>query len=869
MGEKDPPPDEKHGFLRLGGAPRGPLKGETSADQASLFSTETRMDPALDAIPAQLGPYRIVGRLGAGGMGDVLLAFDDRLKRHVAIKRVLPDARMDPRARERLRREAAAVAALDHPAVVRIHDILEGPWGEAIVMEHVEGRTLAELLRPGPLPAQQVVSIGRQVAEGLAAAHAVGLIHRDLKTQNVKATPSGQIKILDFGLAKRLTHSPSEDSLTADGALVGTRRAMSPEQARGQALDARSDLFSLGVLLYEIATGRSPFESGSPEQTLRNVIGEAAPDVGATRPDLPAPFVAVIGELLAKDPARRPATAADVATRLKRIEESFRPNRRPLVIAAVAALVLSIVVVGALLRRASTASQSVAVLVQMPEIASPPPDERSQLAAFAVREAILHTLAGLEHVEPVGPDEVPERARSPQDAARAAAATEIVIPTISCQSPWCRVALRRLRAADARIIASSGSFDVPSDSEDSLELLRAVELQVRRVFSDHGQRPSRGPLEVEAGDYLRYLAVKRRADAGEVLGRQEVDDLEGIARSSPGLTEASILAAGAARRQRDRVRAERVLEAAESRHGDDARVAYERFLLELETGQLADAKAALAELEARAPGDVRVWRARGRLYSQEGRFEEAREALGRLARERPSWRNLWDLADVEIQMADAKGARLHLAQLLQASPGNARGLAKLAELEWLMGDPAKAAGVYEGLLKEKVTRQNLTNLGWSRLLAREYALSADAYRRALELEPEHLNSRMNLGIVSEGARDVEGARRLYRDVLERTRDRERKGPLTVSERLIQAQALARLGDSESAVALTIQALGEGNRTPQVIFQAALIYAICGDRTNAIVYAKEARKRLSPWWFGLPGFESLRATPAFRELLAPA
>ncbi|HEY8148796.1 MAG TPA: tetratricopeptide repeat protein, partial [Vicinamibacteria bacterium] len=217
-----------------------------------------------------------------------------------------------------------------------------------------------------------------------------------------------------------------------------------------------------------------------------------------------------------------------------------------------------------------------------------------------------------------------------------------------------------------------------------------------------------------------------------------------------------------------------------------------------------------------------------------------------------------------------KGARQHLDQLLQVSPGNPRGLAKMAELEWKMGDPAKAARIYEDLLKQKVTRQNLSNLGWSLLLAGDYPAAANAYRRALELEPDHLLSRLNLGIAGEGAGDAEGARSLYRDLRARIAERERKGALTGPERLIKAQALARLGDAVPAVALTIEVLGEGDRDPQVLFQAAIIYALCGEQNHAIVQAREARRRgLSAKWFGIPGFESLRATPAFQQLLAPA
>lgn len=877
-------------------------------DEASASATTNDSPTAHRLRPSeiQIGVYRVLGFLGSGGMGDVYLAQDDRLQRRVAIKRIRIDAPLTPQARERLRREAVAAATLNHPAIVHIYDILDDPSGEAIVMEYVEGRTLAQVLAAERLPATQAIGIVRQVAEGLAAAHATGLIHRDLKTQNVMVTPSGQAKILDFGLARRVVRPSDEDSLTGEGTLIGTTRAMSPEQAEGRDLDARSDLFSLGVLLYEICTGQSPFQGENQTQTLLKIVVDAPTPAADLNRDLPAPLVALIDDLLQKDRARRPAGAARVAERLAEIERlpalralelpplasaghavvaaspedptrprAARARRRrrtrwPVAMAAVVVLALAATLAIRFFRRAAAPARPIAVLVQEPRIASPPDDERSRLAAFALRDAILRTLASLEGIEPMGPDEWPPGALSVQDAARAVAAEEVVLPTIACQGHWCRVSLRRQRARDAHVVMDTGSFDVSSEPLDSLALADAVALHLRAAFPDHRPRSPGDRLEVKSADYQRYLALRRRMETGEVLGRPEIDALEEVTTSSPGLISAYILAAGTARALPDHARAERILREAEAVHRDDPRVAAERFALEIDRGRIPDAAAALAELERRAPGDVRVWRARASLLAREGKLGEAAEVVRRLVRDRPSWQDLWYLADIEMKLADVSGARQHLDQLLQVSPGNPRGLAKRAELEWKMGDPTAAAHIYEGLLKQKVTRQNLSNLGWSLLLAGDYPAAAAAYRRALEMEPDHLLSRLNLGIADEGAGDPEGARRLYRDLLARIAQREGKGALTGPERLIKAQALARLGDAVPAVALTIEALGGGDRDPQVLFQAAIIYALCGEQNHAILQAKEARRRgLSAKWFGVPGFESLRATPAFQELLRPA
>ena len=346
----------------------------------------------------------------------------------------------------------------------------------------------------------------------------------------------------------------------------------------------------------------------------------------------------------------------------------------------------------------------------------------------------------------------------------------------------------------------------------------------------------------------------------------DIDELEEIVGSSPDLTEASILAASAARILRDRPRAARILREAEARDATDPLLAYEAFWLQLEQGSIAEAESALADLERRAPADPRVPMARARLLIRQGKLPEAVEVRRRMLGRRLSWRNLWNVADLEIKLADRESARGHLEQLLEVSPGNPRGRAKMAELEWLLGDPARAVAIYEELLKEHETQQNVGNLGWSLILAGDYASAARAYRRALELQPHDLFSRLNLGIALEGLHDTDGARAVYRDVLEGLAPRAADS-LSASERLLKAEALARVGEPVQAVELTMQALGEGERDPQVLLQAAVIYALCGDANHALVHAREARRRgLSARWLAIPGFESLRGLPAFQSLL---
>ena len=269
----------------------------------------------------RIGPYRLEEQIGAGGMGVVYRAYDERLDRWVAVKFIQPGKHEDAVGRERLRREARASARLSHPAIVQIYDMVRTDEGDGIVMELVEGRTLAQILREGPLDLRQGLALAREVASALVEAHRHGVIHRDLKSENVIVTASGRPKILDFGLAKRMEPetTPAEAALTVDGMVLGTCRSMAPEQIEGRVIDPRTDLFSFGTLLYETFTGVSPFFDKSVIETLKRVCLLRQPPARETNPRLPEELSGLIDHLLQKDPALRPQNAQAVLSALERI----------------------------------------------------------------------------------------------------------------------------------------------------------------------------------------------------------------------------------------------------------------------------------------------------------------------------------------------------------------------------------------------------------------------------------------------------------------------------------------------------------------------------------------------------------------------
>jgi len=266
-----------------------------------------------------LSHYRIVRRIGAGGMGEVFLAEDTSLGRQVALKFLPPGVTRDDTAHTRLVREARAAAALSHPYVCAIHEVVEFEGRDVIVMEYVDGQTLRERLATGPIPLPEALRIAGEITEAVEQVHAGGIVHRDLKPSNIMLARQGHVKVMDFGIAKRVRNAAdaehgdeTDPSLTADGTRLGTLAYMSPEQLRGDAVDQRSDQFSLGVVLYEIVTRLHPFRRETAADTAAEILHSEPKPLSEHGANLPGALERVIRRLLAKDPASRYPSLHDV-----------------------------------------------------------------------------------------------------------------------------------------------------------------------------------------------------------------------------------------------------------------------------------------------------------------------------------------------------------------------------------------------------------------------------------------------------------------------------------------------------------------------------------------------------------------------------
>jgi serine/threonine-protein kinase len=867
-------------------------------------------------LPERIGVYRVEDRLGRGGMGEVFLARDERLERRVAIKRIRQDSGLSPEQRERFRREARLAARLSHSAIVQIHDLVTEGAEDAIVMEYVEGRTLAERLAAGPLEPREALRLAIEIADGLATAHEAGLIHRDLKAANVIVTPAGHAKILDFGLARPTTRSPADDPVTLPGMVVGTLHAMSPEQARGEDLDERSDLFSFGALLYEMLTGHAPFRSRDSLDSLRRVVHESPPDPRSLRPDLPEEIPALLDRLLAKDRRDRPAGARVVIVALesmipassartaalsdsvselptvtkphwKEPVPAVRPQgtppstimglsihgRRRTVLAggAVVALVAALAVTLWLRHPAPP----LRVLVARPEVRSAG-DEQLDLVASGVLTAELSSLASLQGIAAVEPREASQGGNSLVEMARTAAAGEVLTAGVEREGVMSWVSLRRVRGSDGAVLWTE-TFRVPADPKDFRLLNNAIAIRLRqRAYPDYPVRPGTPNLDVRDQDYAAFLDVWQRVEKGDTSLDSQLAQLEETVRQSPRFLEGQLLAARVALslfqttkepadldRATERARQSRDLAPA------DPRPLQLEFKIALAAGRERDAEEILARIEGLLPGDPDVLPLRAKLAQEQGRPAEALEALRTAATQVPSWQNLFLLARLEVEQGQVPEARERIAGLLLQDPDNPWVLELLGQLELAYGDLARAEKIYLSVVPT-APRRAWNSIGLARFQRGRYREAAAAYRSALEADPDAVVTQVNLADAEAELGHREAAEAFYQQALDRLAASAPEKGLGPRDAMMKAHCLAGLGRTREAVNVAQEALQRSPDDPEILYVSALVHSLAGDRSSAFNNAQAALERgMQPRWFTRSAFRFLREDPELRPLLEGA
>jgi len=459
-----------------------------------------------------LGRYVIDQPIGRGGMGDVYRAHDTRLERTVAIK-VLPQTMVfDSASKRRFLNEARAASALNHPNIVAVYDICTDNDVDFLVMEYVDGQTLKEIIAKGSLGFEQLADWGSQVALALGAAHAAGIVHRDIKPANIMVTSAQEAKVLDFGIAK-LRRTDEETQLTGYGQVLGTVAYMSPEQTRGEELDFRSDVFSLGCVLYEAAVGRPPFQGVSALSLMHEIATTDPPPSSFYRPDLQPEFVRLVMRCLAKDRSQRPDSALELATELKSLTVSNH-------------------------HRTDVRSSLPTVAVVPLKIRGPSDD---QYLSVSLAEALIHRLSatGKLLVRPIA--SVIRYAAEEIDWPKVARDLNVDIVlegTVQIMGGKIRVLVQAHRSSDA---ATMASVKQDGDSTDLFALQDRLSDAVSNVFvpQQNSTAESRVPPTKNAGAFELYLrAVDRQVHVDRFEMASAIELLQRAVELDPAFADA-------------------------------------------------------------------------------------------------------------------------------------------------------------------------------------------------------------------------------------------------------------------------------------------------------------------------------------------
>lgn len=757
----------------------------------------------------------------------VYRAVDTRLGRRVAVKHLPPAAAGDEVRRRRFRLEAATLARLSHPAIVQIFDLVEEDDGDWIVMEMVAGPTMAELLARGPLPLLQVLDVGRQVAEGLEEAHGQGILHRDLKAENVMLKlPTGsaassrsgrsapcQIKILDFGLAKVL--QGEAEHLSLSGQILGTLRSMSPEQVRGLPLDARSDLFSLGLLLYEMTTGVRPFSGTGDFDTLQRITGHPHRPAIEHRAETPLRLSALIDRLLEKSPGDRPASAGEVADELAQIaaQTAGAPeNSAP----------------------GSSAAESLA---------------KDALATGAIREEAtsgnLPTLTDWMAA--------PQRPFWHLSGRRR-------LPLVLLLSAFLALGLVALVAEVWRRTPRGGTPEPPAGSGATLASVKslAAEPDAHALFAEGMawlERPDK------AGHLERAIASFEAA--------LTLDETSAAAHAGLALAYRRQYVEG-----RDPARLEQALAVAERAVRLDGHLALARVALGTISSYAGHDAVALRELGTALqlePSNVEAFRGLGEAHRRQGRFDEAIAAYEKAVRLAPRDHTLHDqLGMLYYRTARYPEAAAEILESLRLAPDRAEGYRDLAAVYYMQGRLAEAAEALQKALAIRPDHSLYSNLGTILFAQGLYPPAAEAFEKALQ--HGGANFYLYWANLADAQRQrvgrQEAARASYAQAITLLRLELEKDPKSPFLRSRLALYRAKRGDCDEALAELSQIAPLGGNQAEDLYRIAVGWEVCGERSAALAALAAAlgagyppaQVRADPELFGL------RSDPGYRRVL---
>jgi tetratricopeptide (TPR) repeat protein/TolB-like protein/predicted Ser/Thr protein kinase len=841
-----------------------------------------------------LGPYRIIRTIGVGGMGEVFLAEDPRLGRFVALKRPSEEWLRSHDSGERLRREARAAGQLNHANIAAVYDVFDIEGRPHIVMEYVEGETLAALLRRGAVPPDRVLDIGLQLVDALCEAHAHGVIHRDLKPANVILTPSGRIKILDFGVAKMTSsESATTEAATDVGRIVGTPGYMAPEQLAGLPIDPRVDIYGAGLLLYELLVGRGPY--ATPEELDRALAAPALPEgprPNAVNPEVPADLSTVVARALARQPGKRFQRAQDLRDALNAIrvtataapvtgEPAVAPTRsRRWLVAGLAAVAL---VIAAIIARpmiwskapppAPAGTQVIAVL----PFANLTGDPANDSLAMGFADSLVIDLATVSMITVVRRDDLRELkgARDARTVARQLGATLIVDPSLQRAGNDLRVNVQLL-AADASHVWSD-KYEGTTD--------RVFDLQ-RRIADGVILGGALGSAAAHSGTPLRssdlaalisYGQGRAKLDRSDVAGNIEesMDLFQAAITRDPAFALAHAALGEAAVRRYGTTKDAKWVDVALKETDEAVRldptladVYVSRASAYRQTGRRAEAIDALERAIALQRSHDNAHEVLGDTLLEANRPDEALAQFHEAIRLRPSARHYDRLGTALFRLGRYDEAITALAKFAELQPDNASAHHKLGTAYQVKEDYSSALREFGEAIKIRPLSSTYSNMGTIQYDQKDYAGAVRSFEGSVKMTPNEPQLHRNLGDGYQKIGQPAKAREHYLMSLKLLDDSLKVNPTSAAFMGQRAVLLAKVGRVADALKQAADANVVSSTSGDVLYRRAVVFSLAGQPADALKALDLALARgYSPRSAEHDDdMAAVRASPAFRELL---
>ncbi len=822
-----------------------------------------RILPRGDLTGTNLGRYRVLAKLGEGGMGEVYRAEDTLLRRAVALKRLAPALASDEAHKRRLLREARSVSALSHPNIATLFDVFESSGETFLVMELVAGESLrARLTRP--LALGEAIRIMRQCAEALEAAHRAGIVHRDVKPENISLAADGHVKILDFGIAQRLPLDDTGTATTETATLRGTPRYLAPEVLQQAEPDARADIFSLGVVFYEMLTGRHPFESGTMASTIARILTETPPPPSRLNSAVPPEVDRMVGKMLARDPAARYPSAADLLRdidRAARLTPAALPTlrRRPVVIGLVAVSALLVVFLVWWLSvgfpRKIPAEPKLAIL----PFASMDNSAESQAVGRGIQQTLAVRLAQLSprvqvyppvitHRGPAGWEEIP--VDSPA-AARQAGANLTLGGSVQVTDGQVRI---RYTLTNIEIPSELGGDILEGDRRDLSSLEERVALSAVGLLQLAGER------ELKREAQVRKPAVSEAYEP-YVQGRghlESSDQPEGIESAIAAFNRALALDPGFApayaglgvaywkkyQSTKDVQYVATARQACEQAVRLDAGLAFAHICLgtiHQGTGQYEKSLAEFQLARESEPTNDDAYVGLARAQEQLGRMEAAEQTYRQAIDLRPGfWAGYTWLGTFYVRQGRYGEALQQFARGAVLAPNNDRAHFSLGGIYIYLGRYEDAVHALQRAIEIRPTFQAYSNLGTAYMSLRRWEEAILAFEQATRLNSERY---VIWGNLARAYYSSPGKRAQARAASERAiqlgQEQLAVNPRDPDPHILLASYYAMLGQKPEAFRHLQRALSMRGDDPEFLFWAAVVHNQFGDRAQALTWLEKA------------------------------